>query len=56
MREVLRSLANAAGRQRLKLLLDAFKQTDERRRADLAEVHYLFFLSTPHTLSTCSAL
>ncbi|KAK9826425.1 hypothetical protein WJX81_004235 [Elliptochloris bilobata] len=38
MRRVLAELADAAGRQRAKLLLDAFKQTDERRRSQFAEV------------------
>lgn len=45
MRQVLSELAQGAGRQRSKLLLDAFKQTDERRRAQFAEVTNHFGLS-----------
>ena len=38
MCQVLSELAEGSGRQRAKLLLDAFKQTDERRRTQFAEV------------------
>ena len=37
MRHALRALAAAAGRDRLRLLLDVFKQTCDRRRPELAQ-------------------
>ena len=49
MRQVLSELAEGAGRQRAKLLLDAFKQTDERRRAQLAEVTPTYILISAAT-------
>ena len=57
MRQVLAELAEGAGRQRAKLLLDAFKQTDERRRAQFSEVtpkYLLIMIATAHGCDTHS--